>query len=189
MLILFIKNILHKEKIMKHSKQNKFLITMIATMCGAGLIKKAPGTFGSLTAFPVAYILYALELSNLHIVTVATITALIFYFIGVWAANKFDKMHKTHDSKQIVIDEFVGQIIAMLPVFWLFSEVNYMAWLLSFILFRIFDILKPPPIQQIDRLVKGGTGVMLDDVVAGILAAIGFMAIYQTSLLYGWGII
>lgn len=132
---------------------------LLATWFGSGLSPKAPGTCGSLAAIPPGLALAALGGIPALIAGIAVITAL-----GFWAAKKFDEEQKSHDSKMIVIDEVAGQWIALIA-----AGLNPVSITLSFVLFRLFDILKPWPVSHFDKNVKGAGGVMGDDIVAGIL--------------------
>ena len=126
---------------------------------GAGAIKVAPGTCGTLVAIPL-YIL----LQDLPLLMYIFITAALF-LLGVWLCQITTRDLGVHDHSGIVWDEIVGYLITMAaaPAGWL--------WLvLGFALFRLFDIWKPWPINLLDRHVKGGFGVMIDDVMAGIYA-------------------
>jgi len=96
------------------------------------------------------------------------IASLILLPIGAWAAVAYDRATGQHDSSAIVVDEVVGQWLAMIPIAWGL----WWHYLLAFGLFRVFDVLKPWPIRWIDRKVGGGWGVMLDDVLAGVLAGV-----------------
>ncbi len=89
----------------------------------------------------------------------------IVTILGFWAAKKFDEEQNSHDSKMIVIDEVAGQWIALIP-----AGLDPVSIVLSFSLFRLFDILKPWPVSHFDKNVKGAAGVMGDDIVAGLLA-------------------
>ena len=126
-----------------------------------GLIPGAPGTYGSLVTLPIAYFWSTLVTPNPFITfgLIAVITLL-----GVIASNKVGAFLGVEDPGEIVIDELVGQWIAVLaiPAHWGF-------WLAAFILFRIFDIWKPWLIDKSQQL-PGGIGVMMDDVLAGLLA-------------------
>lgn len=130
---------------------------LIAVGFGSGLIPKAPGTFGSLAAIPLCV---ALIYAPLYI---QLITVVVVFILGTIASSVTEKAMGMHDNSSIVIDEFVGMFIAVIafPKEWYFC-------FLAFILFRIFDILKPWPISLADKKVGGGLGVMLDDVLAGI---------------------
>ena len=139
----------------------------LASWFGSGFINPAPGTWGSLGALPFGVILYMFGgASGL------AMAAFIITLIGLWSADKFDKAMDGHDSKMIVIDEVAGQWIALLP-----AALNPALILIAFILFRFFDILKPWPISFIDKKVPGALGVMGDDIIAGLFAAICVFAV------------
>jgi len=133
---------------------------MLAFGFGSGLSPKAPGTMGTLAAIPLWWLLAQLPLSTyLVVVLIAAVAGIV---ICGRAADRLG----VHDHGGIVWDEFVGFWIAMaaLPVTW-------QSLILGFVLFRLFDILKPWPISWLDRRVSGGFGIMIDDVIAGIAAA------------------
>jgi len=136
----------------------------IATGFGAGLSPVAPGTAGSLVALLPWLLLRELPLPWY-------LAALMLAFaIGVWACAWLVRTLQTGDPSIAVVDEFVGQWIALVP---LLTTSRGILWILpGFILFRIFDVWKPWPVSWADRRVKGGLGVMLDDVLAGIYAAL-----------------
>ncbi|MFT4060230.1 MAG: phosphatidylglycerophosphatase A [Legionella sp.] len=134
-------------------------IYFIAFGFGSGLMPTAPGTWGTLAALP----LYLL-LMNSHWVAYLIITTLAFV-LGVWVCDKVTKDLGVHDYKGIVWDEVVGYLLTM------FLAPSGFKWMLcGFILFRIFDIWKPQPIHYVDQKVRGGFGIMLDDVLAAIPA-------------------
>ena len=128
-----------------------------------GLIPGAPGTYGSLVTLPIAYFWSTLVTDNLFI-TVGLIA--VITLLGVFASNKVGSYLGVEDPGEIVIDELVGQWIAVLaiPAHWGF-------WLAAFILFRVFDIWKPWLIDKSQHL-PGGIGVMMDDVLAGLLVLV-----------------
>ncbi|TCS64207.1 phosphatidylglycerophosphatase A family protein [Varunaivibrio sulfuroxidans] len=133
-----------------------------ATWFGAGLAPKAPGTWGTLAALPFAWgIILIAGRPGLAAAAVGV------YALGIWAAQVYMAHTKTHDPGQIVIDEVVGVWIALLP-----ATLSPASFFFGFALFRFFDIVKPWPISWVDRNVGGAHGVMLDDVLAGIFAAI-----------------
>ncbi len=139
----------------------------LASWFGCGFINPAPGTWGSLGALPFGIIIYMFGgASGL------AVAAFIVTLIGLWSADKFDKAMDGHDSKMIVIDEVAGQWIALIP-----AALNPALILIAFILFRFFDILKPWPISFIDKKVSGALGVMGDDILAGLFAAICVMGL------------
>lgn len=141
--------------------------TWLASWFGFGFLSPAPGTWGSLGALPFGILIYALG-GEIYLLCAAVIITII----GLWAADRFDKDMGGHDSKMIVIDEVAGQWIALIP-----AALNPFLIIIAFITFRFFDILKPWPIGYIDKHVKGAAGVMFDDVVAGIFAAICVMGV------------
>ncbi|SFN39977.1 phosphatidylglycerophosphatase A family protein [Dokdonella immobilis] len=135
----------------------------IASGFGSGLSRYAPGTAGSAAA-----LIPWLGLRELPIVAVVAIIAVAFA-IGVWASNVVIGRLRISDPGVIVCDEFVGQWITLLPL--LIWPVHWVWLLVGFFLFRLFDVWKPWPCSWADRHVKGGFGVMLDDALAGIYAA------------------
>lgn len=139
----------------------------------SGLSPKAPGTVGSF----VSLILGLILLSFLHPSTLFLLSLLITV-IAVKQINIYEKELGSHDSSEIVIDELAGMWIAM-SICGLNSENILFMAPLSFIFFRLFDIWKPSIIGKIDRDVKGGLGVMGDDIVAGIAAGICTAGVYQ----------
>jgi phosphatidylglycerophosphatase A len=150
---------------------------LIATFFYAGHLRPAPGTWGSLAALPAAWVIYIL-LGPWGLLA----GVFISYFVGVWATGVETHGKDNHDPSEIVIDEVCGQWVALLPV--AFGAANaeiaitelWPGWLAAFVLFRFFDITKLGPVGWADRM-DGPTGVMLDDVIAGIFAAICVMAL------------
>ena len=144
----------------------------IAFGFGAGLAPKMPGTAGTLVGLPIAW-----ALSWLHLLPYVLITAALFGF-GAWVCGRSARLLGVHDYPGIVFDEIVGMIVAALP---LVHSLNLARspfwWLFAFALFRAFDIIKPWPIGWLDREVHGGLGIMLDDWVAGIYAAVMLAAV------------
>jgi phosphatidylglycerophosphatase A len=140
--------------------------TLFVSVFGVGFIPIASGTFGSLAGIIIGYILYYIN-NNLLYFAIP-----VLFIFGVLCANIYQKQTGEKDSSVIVIDEVVGQLIAMS-----FIINNPLLVFISFILFRIFDIFKPWPASYADRKIKGGLGVMLDDVVAGIYALISLFLI------------
>ena len=136
-------------------------VLFLAFGFGSGLAKKAPGTFGTVAGIPV-YLLMAQ--TDLLAYSVLTLLALL---VGVWICDNAAKKLGEHDFGGIVWDEIVGLFITLwaVPVTW--QNIG-----LGFVLFRFFDIVKPWPIRWVDRKVQGGLGIMLDDVLAGIFAAL-----------------
>ena len=134
---------------------------LLATWFGSGLLPKAPGTWGSLAALPCGALLAWLGGPWLLLVA-----ALLVLGLGIWASERASAAMGKHDPGAVVIDEVVGQWLALLPV----AE-TYLFYLPAFVAFRAFDI-KPWPVSWADQKLPGGWGIMLDDVIAGIYAAI-----------------
>ena len=137
---------------------------------GSGLAPVAQGTFGSLAA-----LLPWLWLRELPLWTYL-IVLLVGFAIGVWACDVAGRALGVDDHRSLVWDEFIGQWIALIPLLLpsLLPASGFQWWMLApgFALFRLFDVWKPWPIRWLDRRVKGGMGVMIDDVVAGVFAAV-----------------
>ncbi|MBR2656690.1 MAG: phosphatidylglycerophosphatase A [Loktanella sp.] len=150
---------------------------LIATFFYVGHLRPAPGTWGSLAALPVAWAL--VMLAGPWALVAGIVLA---YALGIWATGVETAGKADHDPSEIVIDEVAGQWIALLPVVFgaTMRDADLLAlwpgWVAAFVLFRLFDITKIGPIGWADRM-HGPTGVMLDDVIAGIFAAIGVVAL------------
>lgn len=141
---------------------------LFLTFFGAGLSPKAPGTVGTLASLPVGLaILYYIGMETLFMVTLA------ITIIGIFEINKYEQETGIHDHQQIVIDEAAGMWLSLMIAHSTAITMNYpyveiLAIVFSFAAFRLFDIWKPSTIGWIDREIKGGLGVMMDDVLAGI---------------------
>jgi phosphatidylglycerophosphatase A len=134
----------------------------IACGLGSGLTPLAQGTFGSLAAILPWLLLRELSLPlNLLIIALG-------FALGVWACDVAGRALAVDDHRALVWDEFVGLWIALLPAL----AAPWWAVILGFALFRLFDVWKPWPIRVFDRRLKGGLGVMVDDVVAGVFAGV-----------------
>ena len=138
---------------------------LIGTFFGAGLLNPGPGTYGSIAAvllwFGAAHLLHP---NPLALAIGTAIAALAATLIGIPAATIVARESGREDPGQVVIDEVAGQLIALIAI-----PADWQHAALSLLLFRLFDILKPPPIRQFERL-PAGTGIMLDDVAAGLFA-------------------
>lgn len=134
-------------------------IHILAFGFGAGASPKAPGTMGTLVAIPIFLLLSELPLF-VYVVLVLLITG-----FGVYICDRCAKDLQVHDHSGIVWDEIAGYLITMIAI-----PMNLWTVFLGFVLFRFFDILKPWPIGYFDKQVKGGLGIMLDDVIAGIFS-------------------
>ncbi|MCE5210497.1 MAG: phosphatidylglycerophosphatase A [Deltaproteobacteria bacterium] len=139
---------------------NEKLIAFLATGFGSGLAPFAPGTAGTLIGVLICLIFMPFPWIARFLVVLALL-AFSFY-----VADQAEKIYKRKDDQRIVIDEIIGFQITMIPV-----AINVLNLCAGFILFRIFDIVKPFPIKNLQRL-PGGWGIVADDVVAGIYAAI-----------------
>jgi phosphatidylglycerophosphatase A len=138
---------------------------LVGTFFGAGLLKPGPGTYGSIAAVLLWYLAaHVLHPSHVALAVGTAIAAIAATLIGIPAATIVARESGREDPGHVVIDEVAGQLIALIaiPADWRHAAV-------SLLLFRLFDILKPPPIRQFERLPRG-TGIMLDDVAAGLLA-------------------
>ena len=153
----------------------------IATVGGIGYLRPAPGTWGSLVALPVAWGLW--QIGGLWLFVLALP---ITFLAGWWATARQTRDAAEHDPSEIVIDEVAGQFIALLPVMIgaqaMGAEVTRLwpGWVAAFVLFRVFDIWKPGPIQRLDGWATP-FGVMADDALAGLFAAIAVSALAALS--------
>ncbi|WP_415920697.1 phosphatidylglycerophosphatase A [Tateyamaria sp. SN6-1] len=149
----------------------------IGTVCGAGYLRPAPGTWGSAAALPLAY--------GVHLlggVAALGIATLIVFAAGWWATAQMTAGQADHDPSEIVVDEVAGQWIALFPLSYAASTRGidildmWPGWVAGFVLFRLFDIWKPWLVGWADR--RGDAlGVMLDDVIAGLFAAVGVLVL------------
>jgi len=140
---------------------------ILSTWFGIGLAPRAPGTFGTLGALPVAAVVSYCGFLCQGIAVILVIP------LAVWSAEVSRKLMAKEDPQVVVIDEAAGLLLALFlfPLSWL-SIIS------GFVLFRFFDILKPFPVGLIDRKVKGGLGIVLDDLMAGIYANICLRIIF-----------
>ena len=157
------------------------MIKLITTTFGVGYLRPAPGTWGSLAALPLAWGVH--EIFGLTGFIVASV---VVFFLGWWATAQHTSGSDDHDPSEIVVDEVIGQWIALLPVFIGAAHMGadtlvlWPGWITAFIGFRLFDITKIGPIGWADR--RGDAlGVMLDDVIAGIFAALLVMILAALS--------
>lgn len=161
------------------------LAHQIAIVFGAGLLPRAPGTWGSLVALPAAWALHGL--GGAALLGAATVAVTL---LGLWAIDVATAGMAEKDLPEIVIDEVAGQWVALLPLSigltvmnaepWLFP---WPGWVGAFVLFRIFDIFKPPPVGWADRM-NTPLGVMLDDLIAGAMAAL--VVTLAAAVSHGW---
>jgi len=182
---------------------HKKVAEFFATVCYIGKIKYAPGTFGSLTAFPLCYIIMHFTLNNqivfyidgfgvaeqqiITLIAIELLATLLLFILGTYFTSIYIQGSKEQDPKEVVIDEVVGQMLVIilgsfsvilafstkLPEHFDATIIDFVClFLLPFILFRIFDIVKPWPINWLDQNIKGAWGVMVDDVAAAIFAVV-----------------
>ena len=159
---------------------------LIGTVLGVGYLKPAPGTWGSLVALPYAWLLHVI--GGLPLLLLAIV---IGFFKGWWATAQMTRGQDNHDPSEVVVDELIGQWIALLPLSYAAwsMDISILAmwpgWIAAFVLFRLFDIWKPLIIGWADRR-DDALGVMLDDVFAGVFAALGVLilaALYHGILI------
>ena len=163
-----------------------YLALAIAT-CGVGYLPLAPGTWGSLVGIAVYAVVRGTGLklmfdaaavrpnfTLLHVYSVTlgleVLAALVITAVGIWAASRTERLSGKKDPSKVVIDEVAGQFIALLPVPFLINDAWWAA-IMAFVLFRFFDIVKPYPARKFESL-EAGLGIMADDLVAGVYAAI-----------------
>jgi phosphatidylglycerophosphatase A len=150
--------------------------TLIATFFGVGRLHPGPGTWGSAAAVMLWAAAAHILSPNLRTPAVITLAVLVT-LIGIPAATQVARASAVKDPQFVVIDEVAGQLIALIAV-----PLSWQTFLAGFILFRVFDILKPPPVRQLERLPEG-TGIMLDDVAAGIYALVVMQLLFRSGLL------
>lgn len=149
---------------------NPRVIERFATFFKMGKVPYFKGTFGTLGAIPLVFVFGFFGLY--------TYTGLVFAFclFALYICDAYDMQAQSHDSPEVVIDEVAGFLVAMtwLPHTW-------QAFLYTFLLFRVLDIVKPWPISLLNDRVKGGWGVLLDDVVAGVVTNLVMQFIYTQT--------
>jgi len=148
---------------------------ILASFFYVGRIPKAPGTFGSIVALPLAWWVWKLESHFAWAIIIA------LFLLGIWASNRVIKMTGKEDHQVIVLDEVVGILVTT-------SVAAHLWWhyALAFFFFRAFDIFKPGPIGWLDARIKGGMGAMIDDLAAAIFATLTlYLVFYFTSPLSG----
>ena len=155
----------------------------IGTAGGAGLFPVAPGTMGTLVGVPIAYFTASWDLSARLALWISITLA------GTWACKEFDELMKSNDNQNLVIDEVAGLGITAWTVNANLSGDGWKPWLTAFLLFRFFDIVKIPPVRQVDRWSKtgsawlGGFGVMADDLLAGFQGLFVMMILQHFHIL------
>ncbi len=149
---------------------------ILGTWFGSGKAPFASGTFGSLAALPFGVLIMRYG-GPAFLLAAAT----VFYFIGVWCADIIMEQTRTEDPGMIVIDEVVGMWITLLV-----TPPDPFSYMFAFAFFRVFDITKPFPVGWADTRLKNGTGVMLDDVFAGIYGLICMLILLRFMPEGGW---
>ena len=135
---------------------------LLATWFGTGAMPVTPGTFGTVASLPLILILnHATPLQKVSFL-------IVFIALAIWSSSLCARILGKKDPSEIVIDEVAGFLLTIL-----FLPTSWTALLLAFVLFRIFDILKPFPIGALDRNIPGGTGIVVDDLLAGVYTYIG----------------
>lgn len=150
--------------------------SVVATFCGIGHLRPGPGTWGSAAAV-LLWAALAHTLAPALRTPVVCALAILIAVIGIPAATQVARTSGLKDPQFVVIDEVAGQLIALIAV-----PLAWKTFLASFILFRGFDIVKPPPVRQLERLPEGA-GIVLDDVAAGIYAFVGMQLLLHFGLL------
>ncbi|MCL2296742.1 MAG: phosphatidylglycerophosphatase A [Proteobacteria bacterium] len=147
----------------------------IALGFGSGLLPRMPGTWGTLPAIPIALALHALHNDVLYLAV-----TLLLIVVGIWAAHITGQRLNEPDHSGIVIDEIAAFVLMLY-----FVDGSWQHILLAFVLFRFFDILKPPPIRYFDTRIKNGVGVMLDDLLAAAYALLTMVALLRAWDYFG----
>ena len=143
-------------------------VDLLALGFGSGLLPRAPGTAGTLAAIPLYLVMQSLAL------TVYVPLVAVLFLLGIPICAHTAKRLGVHDHPGIVWDEIVGMYLTLIV-----APFSVTGWILAFVLFRVMDIVKPWPIRSLDHRIGGGVGIMLDDLVAALYAAV-------LLVLYGW---
>lgn len=141
--------------------------TLLATWFGCGVLPWVPGTWASLAALPLAWLI----VSWAGAAALATAAALLF-LVGCWASHRYEQEAGLHDPSAVVIDEVAAQWVTLLVV-----PPDVVLYVIGFVLFRMFDMTKLWPANVVDQRVSGGLGIMLDDMVAALYAAAGLAVV------------
>ena len=156
-----------------------YLALAIATF-GVGFLPLIPGTFGSLLSVGL-FLLFTQIVAGTSLVVLVLVFTLAVTFAGIWAASRTEELSGRKDPGKVVVDEVAGQMLALLPVTLFNIQPLTRGVIVSFILFRLFDIFKPYPAGRFERL-KGGYGIMCDDLVAG-----GYAAVITSTIIMVFG--
>ena len=156
-----------------------YLALSIATF-GVGYLPLIPGTYGSLVSVGI-FLLFTQILTGTALIVVVLLFLLAVTFSGIWAASRTEELAGRKDPGKVVVDEVAGQMLALLPLTLFNLQPLTRGVIVSFILFRLFDIFKPYPAGRFERL-KGGYGIMCDDLVAG-----GYAAVITSTIIMVFG--
>ena len=146
-------------------------VLFFATGFFVGKAPFAPGTFGTVLGIPLCFLLTKIGFFR------AVLFTTIFVMAAIWASHRAQQILKQNDPACIVIDEISGLMITMLGL-----PLNAVSILLGFIVFRAFDIIKPFPISYLEKKISGGTGIVLDDVAAGIFSNLVLRIIFLLKM-------
>lgn len=149
---------------------------VVATGAGSGYSPFASGTAGSAVGLLLFWPLAQLSIP-LYAITVVGVTC-----VGIWAAEQMCRLWNTQDDGRIVVDEIAGQLITLFPLLF-FGRTRSLAWVVTgFVVFRCLDVWKPGPVRWLDQNVHGGTGVVLDDVLAGVFGAVAMAILMWATI-------
>ena len=160
--------------------RGKDLLALAIATVGVGYLPLAPGTFGSLVSVAI-FLVLSRTTSGTSLIVAVIVAIVVVTAAGIWAGTRTEALAGRKDPGKIVVDEVAGQLIALFPL--LFVKWTITTVMLSFILFRFFDIVKPYPANKFQEM-EGGVGVMCDDLVAGAYAAIIILIVWG-ALVYG----
>jgi phosphatidylglycerophosphatase A len=152
------------------TKELRSFSVWIATGLGAGYFPVAPGTAGSLVGLALVIAMRQTSLGSAELAVSLAVLAAVIFGLGVWSAGKAEQAFGRVDPGQVVIDEVMGQVITFIAT----PRISRVGLIAGFILFRIFDIIKPFPARRCERF-PGGWGIMLDDGVAGLYSLIALV--------------
>ncbi len=155
----------------------KTIINLISTLFYLGKIKKMPGTLGSAAAF----LLLPFMTTNLMWLWIIG----LMFLVGLFASDAYSIIHAKKDPKEVIIDEFVAQLLTFYIINFFIKDATIHHFFASFLLFRFFDILKPWPICILDKKIGGGFGIMIDDIAAAIVASAIVIVVFMVKTTFG----
>ena len=171
----------------KYTKSLDAVAFTLATWFGVGFLPVAPGTWASISTIVIFVLFSCLDMEGQFLFGVSASVLILLLFLGIWASDRSEKILGKKDDGRIVIDEVFGQSLALFPLIanFVFSPLESFFWnassvaavVTAFVAFRCFDITKLGPVGWADRRVSGGVGVMLDDLIAGVMAAVCVTAV------------